>query len=451
MKGQRYKGFQGFLSAHWPFLLLLAGLTAFQIWGIAKVPFHPDEATYLYMSGDLEKIFSDPGSLRFDPTKPDDPTQIYRTIDGPLPRYILGLGRWVFGLPALPVDWDWGKTWEQNAAMGALASQELLFAGRLAMTLLLPLSLVLAYALGLEFGGRWSGLFAVFFLGLNALVLLHGRRAMAEGALIFGVLLAFWSFLRGGKSPWLAGLGMAIAFSAKQSAIALFPVGVLAVIWQGLFETGRDSTSQPHPLPKFQKAGTNLVQFLAVFGLLTFALNPVFWRNPIDAIKASLVNRQDLLTRQVEDAQKFAPEQVLETPVKRLAVVLGHLYVLPLQFYEVGNYQEQTAMAEQTYLTIPGHEFLRRYIEGGILLMLTLMGMVKGIFEIRRKGVVRSCPLILLFAATGMIGAALLAAVPLPFQRYPIPLLPFLILWMAVSIGGSGRFEGKKGVTTRPE
>ena len=268
---------------------------------------------------------------------------------------------------------------------------------------------------------------------------------MAEGALIFGVLLAFWSFLRDGKPPWLAGLGMAIAFNAKQSAIALLPVGMFAVVWGSFLETKPDSKSFRIQLRlKFRQASMNLIQFFVVFGLVTFVLNPVFWHNPIQAMQASLANRQDLLSRQVADAEKFAPEQVLNTPAKRLAVMVGHLYVLPLQFYEVGNYQAQTATAEQAYLAFPGHEFLRGLFGGGILLALTLMGLVRGALEIRRKGIARSRMLLLLLAATGVMGAALIAAVPLPFQRYSIPLLPFLILWIAVSIGSPGHVKGKK-------
>jgi hypothetical protein len=161
----------------------------------------------------------------------------------------------------------------------------------------------------------------------------------------------------------------------------------------------------------------------------------VYWRNPVEAIQASLANRQDLLARQIADVERFAPEQVLDTPIKRLAVILGHVYILPLQFFEVGNYQEQTAMAEQTYFKVPGHEFLRGLAGGGVLLVLTLVGVVHGVMEIRRKGINESKGLILLFLATGFLGGALLVAVPLPYQRYSIPLIPLSILWMAKGIG----------------
>ena len=128
---------------------------------------------------------------------------------------------------------------------------------------------------------------------------------------------------------------------------------------------------------------------------------------------------------------------MLDTPVERLAVILGHLYVLPLQFFEVGNYRAQTAEAEQTYLTVPGHEGLRGLAGGGLLLALTLVGMVRGGLEIRRRGIARSRGMSLLWVATVCMGGALLLAVPLPFQRYSMPLLPLVVLWMgaAFSLG----------------
>ena len=79
----------------------------------------------------------------------------------------------------------------------------------------------------------FTGLSAALLLGLNALVLLHDRRAMAEAALTFGVLLALWSFLTGKRHPWLIGLGLALAFNAKQTGLVLLPVGLLAVALPG--------------------------------------------------------------------------------------------------------------------------------------------------------------------------------------------------------------------------
>lgn len=426
----------GLARAHGALLALLAGLTVFQVWGIDKIPFHPDEATQLYMSGDWETLWTDPLAMAFDPAREDDPRQRYRALDAPLTRYLLGVGRQAFGLDALPVDWDWGQTWEENAAAGALPSPELLRAGRLAVTVLLPWSGLLAYLAGARLGGRLSGWAAALALGLHALTLLHGRRAMAEGALVFGVLFAVWSFLQADRRPWLAGLGMALAFNAKQSALALLPAGVLAAVWI----SGEGAV-------KFRRAGVNLVQFLVVFGLATGALNPLYWRHPAQALWVSVEARQDLLARQVGDARALAPAQVLDAPVQRAAVMVGHLFVLPLQFFEVGNYQAETAASVQAYLEVPGHALMRGLGGGGVLMALMLAGMAQASLALRRK---EARPAAVLLLATGLMAGGLLAAVPLPFQRYWMPLVPLAALWIGVGMGWVSRgiravYAGWKG------
>lgn len=435
------------IRKHWLFGALLIGITGFAIWGLPTVPFHPDEATYLYMSKDLDTFFTHPGLLGFDETQRGNQDQIYRTIDAPITRYLLGLGRHLFGLPALRTDWNWTLTWNENVQTGALPSETLLFAGRLSVTLLLPFSLLLIYAIGIQLGGRNTGLVVTILLGMDALVLLHARRAMAEGPLIFGVLLTIWSFLKTDTKPWLAGLGMAVAFNTKQSALALLPVGLLAILWTippWEYPTANISRTNQikNALVQFispahlRQIGIRLLIFFAVFGTITFALNPVYWRNTREAFQASVTSRADLLSRQVADVKRLAPEKVLDTATIRAAVMLGQLYMLPLQFFEIGNYQGQTAAMEQAYLAIPGHTWFRGVVGGGVLLGLTLLGMIRGGMDIYQKGISRTRDLVLLFFATGVMGAGLLIAVPLPFQRYPIPLLPLLILWMGMAVKG---------------
>ena len=200
----------------------------------------------------------------------------------------------------------------------------------------------LIFLVGERLGGKATGLIAMLLLASNALVLIHTRRAMAEGLLVFGVLFATWAFLSGNKRPWLAGLGMALAFNAKQSALALLPIGLLAVLWQA--EGSKIS---------FKKAIGASIQYLGIFTIVTFILNPYLWKEPIGALTASWSNRQDLLHRQVEDTKRLAPDRVLETRTERMAVMLVNLYLAPPSFSEVGNYQQETNAMEEQYLREP--------------------------------------------------------------------------------------------------
>jgi dolichyl-phosphate-mannose--protein O-mannosyl transferase len=127
----------------------------------------------------------------------------YRLLNAPLAKYVLAAARWTVGVPASEVesDWDWAKSWEDNLAAEALPAQAILAAARTASALLVVLAVVALYFCGVALGGRATGLAAAILLGTNALVLLHGRRAMAEGALLFAIALALLGLLHAARHP----------------------------------------------------------------------------------------------------------------------------------------------------------------------------------------------------------------------------------------------------------
>jgi 4-amino-4-deoxy-L-arabinose transferase-like glycosyltransferase len=447
------------------FWLIALALSAFYLGGTQFVPFHPDESTYLFMSVDFEALWRNPTALIYSAEK-DTPAlrrlpnnqlpgdvlrQRYRALDAPLTRYLVGVGLSLAGQTAPGVDWDWSLDWESNRQAGALPSNEMLLAGRLAVVLLLPFSMLLLYASGRQAGSPLTGLLAVALLGINGLVMLHTRRAMAEGALVFCVALALYGFIRGDRQPWLAGLGAALAFNAKHSALALFPVGLVAVCWllppfQPLFPLS--ALSKP-----FQINWTgvilrikNLAWYCAVFFLVSLALNPLWWSNPAAALRASWEARQDLASRQAQNV--YAPDEgfTLGTATRRSAILLANLTIAPLAFSEVGNYREQTASAEQAYLANPLHSLLRGVVGGGVWIMLAIVGFVLGaIIASGKKSRLlnqaeflytpqRRRALSLLALATLVQSAGLIVMVALPWQRYVMPVVPLLSLWAAFTI-----------------
>ncbi|NIS79395.1 MAG: hypothetical protein GTO14_04110, partial [Anaerolineales bacterium] len=206
---------------------------AFVIWGMTKVPFHPDESSLLYQSRDLESLITAPWSLAWDPAKNEDVDQQYRALNAPLGKYIIGLGRRLFGYgpSSVAVDWNWAKSWHENASLGALPERNLLLGGRLAVTLLLPVSLVLMYLCGKELGGERTGILAATFFGFNTLVLIHNRRAMSEGVMTVCLCLSILGMLIAHRKPLLAGLGASLAFSAKYSVAPMLLVNLIAIAW----------------------------------------------------------------------------------------------------------------------------------------------------------------------------------------------------------------------------
>jgi len=282
------------------------------------VPFHPDESTQLYMSADFEQIMTKPWQMAWEENDSASSITRYRLLDAPLTRYLLGFGRTLFSLPALPSDWDWSASWEENHSNGALPSDRTLLLGRLIIASLFPLGLFLLYRIGIAIDNRWLGIFTVLLFSSNALVLLHTRRAMAEGALVFGVILTLYALIFADKRPLLAGLAVAIAFNAKQSAVVLLPIGLLAVCW-----------IPEKKIRNISLLAGNSAKYLAGFILLTALLNPFLWRHPISASQEALQLRQGLLERQVADYEHLAPGQVLNSPAERSAVLIAQLFFTP--------------------------------------------------------------------------------------------------------------------------
>jgi len=419
--------------------LPLLGLAAFilvilfQFWDVNSIPFHPDESTQLYMSSDFQKLLHSPGQLAWTPENPD-PRAIYRLLDAPLSRYLIGFGLSLSHLPPLPADWDWSNTWADNDKAGAVPVEQVLKIGRLVTTSLIPLSMLFLFLTGRALGGKLTGWLAGILLGLNMLVLLHGRRAMAESALLMCISLALWGFLHGDRYPWLAGLGAALAFNAKQSALALAPIGLLSVIW---------IAEESDRLNK--KRLVNILQFCGVYLAIFLLLNPFVWKHPIPALQASWQSRQDLLFRQVNESLSGETEQNQLSIARRSLITVANLYIIPPQFYEVGNYRSQIESQENVYLAGFGHQLGRGILGGGLLFLLTLAGIVFGFRSLNTWGKSSRRNFLLLFLAMVLQVVALIIWVPLPWQRYVIPLVPYACIWPAFAFQQISSMWGKPG------
>jgi len=410
----------------WVFAPILMVITGFLIWGVRGVPFHPDETSLLYQSADLEIFFTNPISLAWEPSKSADKDQVYRTLNPPVPKIILGIGRRLagYGPETVAVDWDWAESWDVNRERGALPDERLLVSARLANVMLLAFSLVLIYLSGLRVGGRMTGIAGAVLLGVNALVLLHGRRAMAEGSLVFAVSLAILGLTLARDRPWLTGVGAATAVLSKLSAATLFPVGLAIVAWPEKM----DGSS-------LRKAAIRSLTYLGAFlGEIVF-LEPLLWRHPLEALSAVWRSRLDFSSAQVELFGALAPSQVLHSSIQRLASLIGNTFVAPPQFAEVGNYVSQTAPQVSDYLAIPGHAMLRGVIGGGVILMLTLAGIGIAALHFQRRSSTSRFALAGLAAGFVAQALSLYLAVSLPFQRFYVPLIPFTSLWAGYALG----------------
>jgi hypothetical protein len=410
------------IESNTPFIILLFFLCIFYFWGTQFIPYHPDETTQLYMSSDFKLLFTNPSSMFWDEELKEDPRQHYRLLDAPITRYFLGLVLLISGDQTVDVDWDWSKSWEENQKAGAYPNDKLITTARISITTLLPFSILIFYLIGKEVDGKVNGLLTAFLIGTHPVILLSGRRAMAEGALVLGVAFASWTLLKAHEKPWLAGIGMAFVFNAKQSGLALLPVFLISLIW-----TPKEIEER---YPNILK---NIMIFSMVFMIFTFLLNPIIWANPFQIIPEAVRARADLLARQVNDIRIIAPDKYLGTPLKRSLILILNLYIAPPEYGLIGNLLP-TQKSLMEYINIPGHNLFRGIIWGGIFLVLTVFGGYLALRNFREGSQREQRNRILLLLATFSMAGGLIVSVPIAWIRYSVPMIPFAFLWLSYGL-----------------
>ncbi|MGB2962592.1 MAG: glycosyltransferase family 39 protein [Anaerolineales bacterium] len=324
--------------------------------------------------------------------------------------------------PRLSADWIWGLSWEENAAGGALPNRRLLLSSRVITTALLPIALFFLYKAIQNTYSNKTALITVILLGLNPLFLLHGRRAMNEAAALAGICFFLWAISQEKIRPWLVGIAMAAAFNAKQSAIALLPIGIIAVCKPFKIR------SDPNSIAK------RIVVFGLFFTVITFMLNPFFWKHPLRAALASREITAELQANQLNDyypRQEDAKKQTI--PYQALAL-FSNLYYSQPSTADVGNYLAEIESQEEQYFKIPLHNLGRSLIPAAVFLILSLSGFMIGALRLKSSGTIMPKPAVLFLLATIIQFFTILFLLPLPWQRYVVPLLPFTCLWTAVGL-----------------
>ena len=408
------------LAVGLPALLYLGFLLA----TLPAVPFHPDEATYIFMSRDVDRILTlGPLSVCWQAGGNSDPLQVERERDCPLTRYSIGLARLAGGLPPTDSNWNWSADWEQNLRQGAVPADELLVLSRIPEALLLFFAVLCMARIGWRLGGAVGAVSAGLLFGLNSQILLHGRRAMSESALLFGMILIVTVLLEQRKNagrifrvvglPCLVGAALAVAVSAKHSGLLMAPVAVA-----GMFLADRESSPRKILLRGGIRTGVMILAFLAVF----LAFNPVYWCDPLGTLSAVAAERQRLLGEQVQAMRSAAPMSVLDSFPLRLLAALYEWVMAPPAFWDIPNYAGITAAAEKTYLAQP----LNALTAGGIGYVLFFILALFGLGWTAARCLRREADTSWIIAPIWFLSvfAGIVAGVPILWQRYYLPLLP---------------------------
>jgi 4-amino-4-deoxy-L-arabinose transferase-like glycosyltransferase len=392
------------------------------------VPFHPDEATHLFLSSDFDTLVWQLNPAAVTWSAPDAPPNVsrYRLLEAPLSRYLIGLSRTLTGQHAqtVPVDWNWSADWSANAAAGALPSASLLTVARLPATIGTVLGALLVYAIAHRAGGLVAGLTAAALYAANGALWLHGRRAMSEGLTVGAMLFAMCVMMRWGRQALAVGAAVALTAAAKLTGVALLPAALVAVVWP--FKANWRAALRP------------ALVCLAAFALASLLLNPALWVPRTDTLNWVLRVRAELLTNQI-NTLRAADGPVVATPLQQTIALLVHLYQAPLQFWEVPNYAADTAAAEARYLAIPWHILFRapsigaNFLSGLLFLILTLCGVLFSAFHAWRPSHTASPPderrvlAVLGLSTLGVLAA--LYSIHIAWQRYYVPLLPLICIW----------------------
>jgi hypothetical protein len=411
--------------------LWVAALGAYVWAGMALTPFHGDEAMVIYMSRDFATAFIHREPSRLMSRGPfeigSDPQ--LRIINGSLARHVVGLTWFLRGfteddLPPSP-GWDWGKDYAGNLAEGRRPSDALLRAGRTGSTLFLALSVAVVFGIAWNIGGGVpayvvSGLYAV-----HPAVLLNGRRAMAEGAmLLFGLLTIFVAVVISrrraegqslGMGWWLALTAAAgAALVSKHTAVA-FVVGAFVWILVSGIERRGDMSANAL-LPRLLLSGLGTVA-------IVLALSPALWLDPAARLRDLVQLRADLIDLQVSSDPR-APMSAGQR-VGQLAV--QPFLALPM-YFESPTWAGETPIALEIarYSASPLSGVRFGNVCGGALMALAIIGLAGLLTD-------RSSFRLGLLVWLAMTGAMLLVN-PLPWQRYYLPWIPVVLLLAGLGV-----------------
>jgi hypothetical protein len=403
--------------------LFIILVSFFYFWNIFDVPFHPDESTQIYTSADVDLFILEPLSLSWKPQTPLDARMLYRLLDAPFSRTWIGISRILNHVPVQPADWDWSLGWITNMKKGAFPSLDQLAVGRFASSVFFPFDLFLLFFIGRKLRGNLLGWLMMVLFCVNALVLLHSRRAMSEGALLFFILFSLWAFLQNPRFLFLSAIPVAFAFNTKYSALPFFVIGLFAVIYRNWF-----------PTLSRRRLFFQIPTYCGLFLLITLLLNPFMWQSPLQAVIAAFIARKSLLTRQITDLGTVSQGWISDSIGKRLGSIIANLYLTQPAFHDVGNYIRETQQSEINYAAVIYQNLFRGMIWGSLMLIISVLGFLFAILKTLKNEFNQRPYLLIFLVGTILQFIFLVWAFSIPFQRYVVPLIPFSILWIAYAI-----------------
>lgn len=389
---------------------------------IQNVPFHPDEATQIYMSHDVDLLLTTPSRLLYHPEVSLSAEQRYHLIDAPLPRTIIGISRNIFQMEPLASDWNWSLGWEENKTIGAFPSNTILLIARISLGLFVPIGLIFFY-LTLKSMLPWSiSLMASLFLGFNAIFLLHTRRAMSEGISFSLYFITLFLLFKYPRNAVVLGIFSGLTLVTKQTVIPILLLPVVYWIIDSLVKR------------KFVSLLKNIIIYFALILLIYYLFNPIVWRDPIHVVALQIQTRLDFSQSQAAEYLAVSSPLAANTFLGSLISWLANTYFAKPAFFDVGNYSANLLTGIKIYQSNALNNLFSGWISGGFLLFCSLFGFIASFRNKLLISIKEIQPyhlyLILSILQTGFV----LFFLPITFQRYYLLNLSLAVIWAAIGI-----------------
>ncbi|MBI1281196.1 MAG: phospholipid carrier-dependent glycosyltransferase [Anaerolineaceae bacterium] len=435
----------------------MAALIVYAALGLKIAPFHGDEAMHIYTSTDYTTAFIDHQvqNLPVNPPYDIDGDARLRLLNGSVMRYTVGFIMQLNGLtkqdlPPRP-GWDWGLHYADDVATGHMPMDALLTAGRTAALVYFALSIIAMFGIGWQFGGRWTAYIASALYTLNPIILVNGRRALVESALLGFGLLTIWVALQiaqkltpppaplpAGKegepirSNGLWGWWIALIITSALTLVSKYSGTIfVAGAFGGVFivEVVR--------VFRVKRPFGNLISStlkLTVSGLLalvlTVALSPALWNNPISRVQDLTQMLQEQVTIVVSILSPEAPTTIPQ----RVEGIITQPFMTPVAYFEQASWAEAKPVTDSiaAYESSPLSGLPVNPITGILLTLLAAIGLTATVWPRIRPYEAWSLSAVLIVWL--LITLLNLLINPLPWQRYYLPLIPIDTLLAAIGV-----------------
>lgn len=419
----------------WIDFIWLSLIVIYVLAGVNLVPFHGDESTLTYMGRDYYYHFveGDMSKVTYDERWSISPSEQHlRLLNGTVPKYLFGWITYVSGnaIEGINGQWDWGTDYRSNNNRGNIPTEALLSPARTVSAIQLAIALALFFGIARLVFNRPIAYLASLYLTLNPAILINGRRAMMEGSHLLGMILViFAGLLLIHQRKWwqfiILGLVSGFALAAKHPNAIVIALIFIACTSYVIIQSIRENKT-------LNRQALQFVGVLSLSGLLAlvvfYGMNPAWWGAPLERASEVLTLRNELLDLQI---QQFDTYFTLSDQINGL---LNFVFVAQPQYYEVPTWSLYPQITDQiqAYESSLWSGFAIGGSQTGGLLVAVLM--LFGVVHLFRNTTINAefRWLILLWGIGITVITFMLT--PLEWQRYYLPIYPFVGLMLAYAV-----------------